>query len=225
MPAALSRPSLRPPRSRQRSGAGRHDRDRYPGVSRELLCPERRHLVIAGDGEIDALFDAVADTFGEWEASPTRPPSIDTPGSRRRRSCPNAGSPSCPRAGAAQSELRIGHVCAARDTPDYHALVAAQHDPRRAVRQPREHEPAPGQGLHLRCAHRLRSAPRSRSVRAADERWHRGHGAGDSRSDQGDRRHPRRAAGHRRRARTGACVGHAAATRAGSRPRSRWRAA
>jgi predicted Zn-dependent peptidase len=28
-----------------------------------------------------------------------------------------------PRAGAAQSELRIGHVCASRDTPDYHALV------------------------------------------------------------------------------------------------------
>ena len=28
-----------------------------------------------------------------------------------------------PRPGAAQSELRIGHVCASRDTPDYHALV------------------------------------------------------------------------------------------------------
>ena len=27
------------------------------------------------------------------------------------------------RPGAAQSELRIGHVCASRDTPDYHALV------------------------------------------------------------------------------------------------------
>nr|MDP9322943.1 insulinase family protein [Acidobacteriota bacterium] len=30
-----------------------------------------------------------------------------------------------PRPGAPQSELRIGHVAAARDTPDYHALVAA----------------------------------------------------------------------------------------------------
>lgn len=30
-----------------------------------------------------------------------------------------------PRAGAPQSELRIGHVAVARSTPDYHALVAA----------------------------------------------------------------------------------------------------
>jgi zinc protease len=28
-----------------------------------------------------------------------------------------------PRPGAAQSELRIGHVCASRATPDYHALL------------------------------------------------------------------------------------------------------
>ena len=30
-----------------------------------------------------------------------------------------------PRPGAPQSELRIGHVAVARNTPDYHALVAA----------------------------------------------------------------------------------------------------
>jgi zinc protease len=30
-----------------------------------------------------------------------------------------------PRPGAPQSEMRIGHVAVARDTPDYHALVAA----------------------------------------------------------------------------------------------------
>ena len=27
------------------------------------------------------------------------------------------------RPGAAQSEVRIGHICASRDTPDYHAMV------------------------------------------------------------------------------------------------------
>ena len=36
----------------------------------------------------------------------------------RRASCRAA-------AGAPQSELRIGHVAVARNTPDYHALVAA----------------------------------------------------------------------------------------------------
>src|SRR5439155_14258434 len=30
-----------------------------------------------------------------------------------------------PRSGAPQSELRIGHVACARNTPDYHALIAA----------------------------------------------------------------------------------------------------
>src|SRR5919198_1068152 len=57
-------------------------------------------------------------------------------GLRRARSTDGAAAPIgpapsparlniVPRPGAPQSELRVGHVAAARSTPDYHALVAA----------------------------------------------------------------------------------------------------
>jgi predicted Zn-dependent peptidase len=66
---------------------------------------------------------AAADAFSHWEmpaetlsfnrhAGLTPPPLV-----------PERRLAIVPRAGAAQSELRIGHVCASRDTPDYHALV------------------------------------------------------------------------------------------------------
>jgi predicted Zn-dependent peptidase len=60
-----------------------------------------------------------ADTFAAWNGAATaplpEPASVQTP--------PRLNI--IPRPGAPQSELRIGHVAVARNTPDYHALVAA----------------------------------------------------------------------------------------------------
>ena len=86
-----------------------------------------------------------------------------------------------PREGAAQSELRIGHLSARRNTPDYPALLVMNARARRPVRQPHQPEAARGEGLHLRRAHRVRLAARARAVLAAGERAHGGDGRRDSR--------------------------------------------
>ena len=70
---------------------------------------------------------------------------------------PARRNPSC---GSATSAV-------ARNTPDYHALVAAEHGARRAVRQPHQPEPARGQGVHLRRAHVVRFPAAAGPVRAA----------------------------------------------------------
>ena len=79
---------------------------------------------------------------------------------RGGRRCPRRRSrrARCPRrpAGRAQSELRIGQVAVAAAHARLPRAARAQHDPRRPVRQPPQHEPARGQGLHLRRAQRLR---------------------------------------------------------------------
>ena len=101
---------------------------------------------------------------------------------------------------------------------------AAEHDSRRAVRQPREPESAPGQGLHLRRAHRVRSAARPRSVRAADERPDRGHGRGHTRVAAGARRSSRACVRPRPTKSRSRVRRLPEGIRAASRPRSRWRA-
>jgi predicted Zn-dependent peptidase len=70
----------------------------------------------------DVLARLAESSFGGWEN--TGAPSADTPAS----AMPVAHMPSCrlaivPREGAAQSELRIGHLSVGRATPDYPSLL------------------------------------------------------------------------------------------------------
>jgi zinc protease len=83
------------------------------------IRPGDATLVVAGDcdhAEVEAI---AADVFGGWTGAATSPQplaaGLQTP--------PRLNI--VPRPGAPQSELRIGHVAVARNTPDYHALVAA----------------------------------------------------------------------------------------------------
>jgi zinc protease len=86
------------------------------------------------------------------------------------------------RPGAAQSELRVGHVSAARATPDYHALlllnaVLGGQFVSRLNMNLREDK---GYTYGVRTGFDLR---RGRgAVRAADQRGHRRHGGGTARS-------------------------------------------
>jgi predicted Zn-dependent peptidase len=88
-----------------------------------LIVPEGSTLVIVGNRPEEEMLDAATRIFGEWTAGPA-PIAID-------RAAALAPPPAQPlarlgvvsRPGAAQSELRIGHACAARSTPDYHALL------------------------------------------------------------------------------------------------------
>lgn len=83
------------------------------------IRPGDATLIVAGDCDHATLHRQALEAFGDWSgaaaknerdsASPAAPPRLNI----------------VPRPGAPQSELRIGHVGVARNTPDYHALVAA----------------------------------------------------------------------------------------------------
>ena len=86
-----------------------------------LYCPSNATLVASGDLDPDEFREMASDAFGLWIDSDAHIPddaAISPP-------------PSAPihrlvlvhKAGAAQSEIRIGEVGLARNTPDYHPLI------------------------------------------------------------------------------------------------------
>lgn len=76
-------------------------------------------LVMTGDLDLDDAARLAEASFGDWQATPPEPlrtaPLPDAPAAVRVRLVARPGAP--------QSELRVGHVSAARATPDYHALL------------------------------------------------------------------------------------------------------
>jgi predicted Zn-dependent peptidase len=81
--------------------------------------PSCSTLIAVGDCDHEAMRQLATAAFAGWVGGPATRPAVDPP-------LPHPPRLSIvPRAGAPQSELRIGHVSAARATPDYHALVAA----------------------------------------------------------------------------------------------------
>jgi zinc protease len=93
--------------------------DDVRGFHRALVRPSDATLIVAGDcdqREVEAL---ATDAFGAWAGASVGdlPPGPALPRPPRLNLIPRSGAP--------QSELRLGHVAAPRNTPDYHALVAA----------------------------------------------------------------------------------------------------
>lgn len=88
-----------------------------------MFGPAGSTLVVVGDRPEDELLDVAAKTFESWRPSAStltidRDAALQAP-----PSTPQVTLGVVSRPGAAQSELRIGHVCAPRSTPDYHALL------------------------------------------------------------------------------------------------------
>ena len=90
-----------------------------------VFQPDDATLVVVGDRPEDELIEHAARVFGDWAAAGEGGAAgID----RHAALAPPPDAPSAMlaaihRPGAAQTELRIGHVAASRETPDYHALV------------------------------------------------------------------------------------------------------
>lgn len=88
----------------------------------QMYDPSRVTVIAVGNGSHESLADSIETAFGSWQAETTGasgpdPAMLPIPrGSTELLIVPRAGAP--------QSELRIGHVAAARTSPDYHALVA-----------------------------------------------------------------------------------------------------
>jgi zinc protease len=88
-----------------------------------MFTPEASTLIVVGDRAEEELLDVAAGMFESWRAAAS-PMTID----RAAALTPPPSGAIAPlvviaRPGAAQSELRIGHVCAPRSTPDYHKLL------------------------------------------------------------------------------------------------------
>jgi predicted Zn-dependent peptidase len=88
-----------------------------------MFTPAGATLVVVGDRPEEELLDAAAAVFGSWRPA-TSTMTID----RGAALTPPPVEPEVKlavvsRPGAAQSELRIGHACAPRSTPDYHVLL------------------------------------------------------------------------------------------------------
>ncbi len=88
---------------------------------RSMFSPAALTVVASGDASHDALGDLVESAFGSWQpeaASGHVQAAVLAPPAPPRERLALLHRP-----GAAQSELRIGHVAVPRSTPDYHALL------------------------------------------------------------------------------------------------------
>jgi zinc protease len=88
-----------------------------------MFTPAGSTLIVVGDRPEEELLDAAAAAFDKW-----RPAAAATTIDRDAALLPPPAQPevklaAVARPGAAQSELRIGHACAPRSTPDYHVLL------------------------------------------------------------------------------------------------------
>ena len=80
--------------------------------------PSRSTLILAGPLSHDALLGLAREAFSGWVGSSSAP--APGPVAIRQQAARLA---IVPRPGAAQSQLRIGHLSTTRNTPDYQALV------------------------------------------------------------------------------------------------------
>jgi zinc protease len=89
---------------------------------RQRFSPDRAVLIVVGDGQSDEVESAATAAFGGWP--PRDVGSVDGDGAALAEPLsPTSRLLLVDRPGAAQSELRIGHLGVARRTPDYHALL------------------------------------------------------------------------------------------------------
>ena len=96
--------------------------DAARAVHAALFTPDGSTLIVVGDRPEEELLDQAEAVFVSWRSSKA------TPINRDAALLPPPDEPefrlaTVARPGAAQSELRIGHACAPRSTPDYHVLL------------------------------------------------------------------------------------------------------
>ncbi len=80
-------------------------------------------MIAVGDASHDRLAALVADAFGGWASPAGVAADLVDMASLGAPPSPAGRVVTVHRAGAAQSELRMGHIGLARSTPDYHALL------------------------------------------------------------------------------------------------------
>ncbi len=90
---------------------------------RDRFSPDGSVLVVVGDGDATEIEAAAAEAFGGWTPPPVPGDQAGTEAALADPPAPASRLLVVDRPGAAQSELRIGHLGVARQTPHYHALL------------------------------------------------------------------------------------------------------
>jgi predicted Zn-dependent peptidase len=90
---------------------------------RRGCLPSRTTLIAVGDAAHGAMQEAIRRAFESWRADETEP--VADPETFAPAAPPATRLALVHRAGAAQSELRLGHVALPRRTADYHAALVA----------------------------------------------------------------------------------------------------
>ena len=97
------------------------------GFHRAQYDPSRATLIAVGAIDDAAFAREVEDAFGTWERSTDRSTAPAVPGGAADETTTGAAPAQrlliVDRPGAAQTELRVGHVGVPRKAPDFHALV------------------------------------------------------------------------------------------------------
>ncbi|MEO7157585.1 MAG: pitrilysin family protein [Vicinamibacterales bacterium] len=88
-----------------------------------LFAPAGSTLVVVGDRPERELLDLAAAMFEPWRPAASALAIDRTAALQAPPAMPAVKLGVISRPGAAQSELRIGHACAARSTPDFHVLL------------------------------------------------------------------------------------------------------
>jgi zinc protease len=88
------------------------------GFHRQRFAPERTCVIAVGAVDVDSTLEQVAESLGQWSTAtaPAADLEIDTAATRSAIHVVD-------RPGAAQTELRVGHVGIPRLHPDYYAVV------------------------------------------------------------------------------------------------------
>ena len=88
-----------------------------------LFAPAGSTLIVVGDRPEDELLDVAAKMFDPWRAAASAMTLDRAAAMQAPPAIPAVKLGVVSRPGSAQSELRIGHACAARSTPDFHVLL------------------------------------------------------------------------------------------------------
>ena len=97
--------------------------DQVVGFHAATFLPWRATLIAGGALSHDELIRIAEDAFGDWSGEESGAGVPQAAADLVPDALPAARLAMVPREGAAQSELRIGHLCARRDTPDYAPLL------------------------------------------------------------------------------------------------------
>ena len=90
---------------------------------RRVYTPGHATVIAVGDATHDRLGELVAGAFGDWTPVTAADSELVDVARLTAPPVPAGRVVTVHRAGAAQSELRMGHIGLPRSTPDYHALL------------------------------------------------------------------------------------------------------